>query len=231
MTDSTQMQVGSSSPIQLSSQVSSRDDAFVPDDPDSLAREANTERLLTCFLRCILYSIPYLELDLEDRLECRAPLAAAVFMSGGWSIRAEDDGGLRRRPALVTIEHDVYYIRSRLVDCYHVLFEAKKRFWHIHNGRPTVSDNWLGQMTAEALVGRLARTGTYHGSRIFIIAAARHILCFLKFDISNEYLEDIQTEEPTLILPVSCTRWLDLNDYTERRYAAENIARLIQISD
>ncbi|KAK5637245.1 hypothetical protein RRF57_012957 [Xylaria bambusicola] len=167
MVNSTQIQIESSSPIELSSQVSSQDDAFVPDDHNPLAREANTERLLTCFVRCILYSISESESDPGARLECRTPLAAAVCTNGGWSIRAEDDGGLRWRPALTTIEHDIqtYYMRSQLADCYHVLFEAKKGFQHIYNGRPTITDNWLGQMTAEALVGRLARAETYYESR------------------------------------------------------------------
>ncbi|KAI0871741.1 hypothetical protein GGS24DRAFT_44211 [Hypoxylon argillaceum] len=81
MIDNTQMRVVSSSPTQPSSQTSSRDDAFVPDDADSLAREANTERLLTCFLRCILYSIPCSKWEMLDRLECRAPIATTMQLT------------------------------------------------------------------------------------------------------------------------------------------------------
>ncbi|KAI1358573.1 hypothetical protein F5Y08DRAFT_345552 [Xylaria arbuscula] len=135
MVDSTQMQVASSSPFQPSSQVSSQDDAFVPEARDLFARDANTERLLTYFLRYLLYSIPYSTSDLGGQLKCRSPVALTVFMTGGWSIRAEDDGGLRWRPILATLEDDArpYYLRSQLADCYRVLFEAKKQFRYINN--------------------------------------------------------------------------------------------------
>ncbi|KAI0874375.1 hypothetical protein GGS24DRAFT_348786 [Hypoxylon argillaceum] len=236
MVDSTQMRVGSSSPVQASSQVSSRDDAFVPEnhDHDPLVREANTERLLTCFVRYILYSIPYSDWELENRLDCRTHLAAKVTMTGGWIIQAEDDGGLRLRRRLAGGGGDngpnVYYIPSQLGDCYHVMFETKKAF-QINDGQPTISDNWLGQMTAEALVGRLARSSFNSESHVLIIAAALHFICFLDFNITDRYLEDIQQETPTLTLPVGYTSWLDLNDHIERKYAAENIARLIRLSE
>ncbi|GAW21429.1 hypothetical protein ANO14919_109480 [Xylariales sp. No.14919] len=235
MVDSTQMQVGSSSPAQESSQVSSRDDAFVAEnhEHDPMAREVNTERLLTCFVRYILYSIPYLDWALNNRLDCRTHLATKVTMTGGWVIQAEDDGGLRLRRGMASDGDDglhVYYIRSRSADCYHVMFEAKKAF-QINDGQPTISDNWLGQMTAEALVGRLARSNFNSESHVLIIAAALHFVCFLDFDITDGYLEDIQQETPTLTLPVGYTSWLDLNDYKERRYAVENMARLIQLSE
>lgn len=66
---------------------------------------------------------------------------------------------------------------------------------------------------------------------VLIIAAALHFICFLDFNITDRYLEDIQQETPTLTLPVGYTSWLDLNDHTERKYAAENIARLIRLSE
>lgn len=48
--------------------------------------------------------------------------------------------------------------RSRDVAyCYDALFETKRGFGQINNGQASISDNWLGQMTAEALVGRLNR--------------------------------------------------------------------------
>ncbi|KAJ8131785.1 hypothetical protein O1611_g1835 [Lasiodiplodia mahajangana] len=159
MVDSGQMRVGSSSPTRPSSQVSSRDGVFMADshDHDSMIREADTERLLTYFVRYILYSIPYEDWSPVNRLECRAPLAAKVTITGGWVIQAEDDGGLRLRSRVANNDRlDVNYLPSRLSYCYHVMFEAKKGF-RIIDGQPTISDNWLGQMTAEALVERLGR--------------------------------------------------------------------------
>ncbi|KAI0417220.1 hypothetical protein F5X98DRAFT_163798 [Xylaria grammica] len=111
-------------------------------------------------MRYILYSIPYLDWALNNRLDCRTHLATKVTMTGGWVIQAEDDGGLRLRRGIASGGDDglhVYHIRSRLADCYYVMFEAKKAF-QINDGQPTISDNWLSQMTAEALVGRLARS-------------------------------------------------------------------------
>ncbi|RWA04050.1 hypothetical protein EKO27_g11055 [Xylaria grammica] len=235
MVDSTQILVGSSSPAQESSQVSARDDAFVAEnhEHDPMAREVNTERLLTCFVRYILYSIPYLDWALNNRLDCRTHLATKVTMTGGWVIQAEYDGGLRLRRGIASDGDDglhVYYIRSRSADCYHVMFEAKKAF-QINDGQPTISANWLGQMTAEALVGRLARSNFNSESHVLIIAAALHFVCFLDFDITDSYLEDIQQETPMLTLPVGYTSWLDLKDHKERRYAVENMARLIQLSE
>lgn len=171
MVDSTQIQVGSSSPAQPSSEVSSRDDAFVAGSYDHgpMAREANTERLLACFVRCILYSIPYLDWRLDNRLEPRTPLSARVAMTDGWVIQAEDDWGLRLRNRVSSHNGPCqHYTRPQLADCYHVIFEAKKGF-QVINGQPTISDNWLGQMTAEALVGRLARSDSDSSSQYVYI--------------------------------------------------------------
>ncbi|KAH8162694.1 hypothetical protein CIB48_g5562 [Xylaria polymorpha] len=164
MVDSTQAQFASSSPHQPSSQVSSKDDAFMPpDDGLDATREIKTERLVTCFLRHILYYVPYKELELRNRLECRTRLSVGVSTEGGWFIRAEDDGGLRLRLRLRSFLRDGEYAYNhpQLRDSYYVLFEAKRRFQHICEGRPTISDAWLGQMTAEALAGRLARKPHY----------------------------------------------------------------------
>jgi hypothetical protein len=66
---------------------------------------------------------------------------------------------------------------------------------------------------------------------IFVLAAARSFVCFLCFEISDDYLEDILEDEPTKVLPVTYTAWLDLNDHKERRYAVENIARLVRLAE
>ncbi|KAI0103681.1 hypothetical protein GGR51DRAFT_249181 [Nemania sp. FL0031] len=234
MVNSTTMEIESPSPAQSSSQASSKDHAFVPADEDpSMTREFNTQRLLSCFVRCALYSIPFDNWDKEHRMEVRAPVTATVTMSEGHIIQAEDDGGLRRRTRLedpsATYPHGYFKRSGEPVYCYDALFEAKRGFGPINNGRPGISDNWLGQMTAEALVGRLARADLYTEQYIFVIAAARSFVCLLCFDISDKYIENIQEEDPTRVLPVTCTSWLDLNDHTERRYAAENIARLVRL--
>ncbi|KAI0411730.1 hypothetical protein F5X98DRAFT_35758 [Xylaria grammica] len=166
MVDSTTLQIGSSSPAQPSSQASSKDDALVSaDEAPLMTREVNTQHLLSCFIRCALYSIPFDNWDKEDRMEVRTPVTATVTMREGWIIQAEDDGGLRRRPVIEerspTYPYGRFTRSRRLVYCYDALFEAKRGFGQINNGRPSISDNWLGQMTAEALVERLARAELY----------------------------------------------------------------------
>ncbi|KAI0140193.1 hypothetical protein GGR57DRAFT_439909 [Xylariaceae sp. FL1272] len=236
MVESTTMQIGSSSPVQSSSQASSQDDAFVPADQARLmTREVSTQRLLDCFVRCALYAIPFDAWGKQDRIEVRTPVNTTVTLGGRWTIQAEDDGGLRRRPGPAQPSRTYPYGRflrpTPLLDhSYDALFEAKRGFGQFENGRPGISDKWLGQMTAEALVGRLRRKVVYLTEYVFIIAAARSSVCFLCFEISDDYLEDIQEDEPTMVLPVTCTTWLDLRDYTERRYAAENIARLVRLA-
>lgn len=161
MVDSTQVQFGSSSPFRPGSQVSTQDDAFVSAEYGvDAAREVKTERLVACFLRHILYSFPYEDLGLLRRIECRTRLSVGVSTEGGWTVRAEDDGGLRVRIGTINQNGENIYDPPRLVYSYRVLFETKRLFQHIDEGRPTISDAWLGQMTAEALVGRLARKAT-----------------------------------------------------------------------
>ncbi|KAJ2991224.1 hypothetical protein NUW58_g2590 [Xylaria curta] len=166
MVDSTTLQIGSSSPAQPSSQASSRDDAFVAADGDlSMTREFNTQYLLSCFVRCVLYSIPSNDWEKKDQMEVRPPVTASVDIGDDWSVQAEDDGGLRRRPGHKERSPTHPYggcKRSRdLVYCYDALFETKRGFGQINNGRPSISDKWLGQMTAEALVGRITRAKRY----------------------------------------------------------------------
>ncbi|KAI0142983.1 hypothetical protein GGR57DRAFT_372947 [Xylariaceae sp. FL1272] len=225
MVDATHARFGSSSPRQASSQVDTDDDAFVPSGHDlDRARETQTERLVTCFVRHILHSAPYQQLQLEHRLECRGRLSVAAVTVGGMQIRAEDDGGLRLR-VLIPEGQDAYY-PSRVSDCYHLLFETKRRFHH-YEGRPHVSDAWLGQMTAEALVARLKRRRVHSDPFVIIIAAARQYVRFFQFCITDQYLLDVGMADPKLTLPVAGTVWLDLGDPMDRKSAVKNILGLM----
>ncbi|KAI1366036.1 hypothetical protein F5Y08DRAFT_338103 [Xylaria arbuscula] len=212
MVDSTPVQAGSSSPAQESSQISFHNDAFVAENHNPVARDEATGELLPSFVRLILHSIPHEDWALNNRLECRGALATEATMTAS----VGDDG----RPT--------YYAPSRPADCYHAIF--KKTGFQTHDGRPTFPDNCFGQMTAAALAGRLKRSSINSESHVLIIAVARQFVCFLDFDITDDYLEDIQSETPDLTLPVSYTDWLDLNDPKDRRDAIENIARLAQLS-
>ncbi|KAJ3561087.1 hypothetical protein NPX13_g9080 [Xylaria arbuscula] len=229
--DSTPMQVGSSNPAQESSQISFHNDAFVAENHNPMARDEATGELLTSFVRLILHSIPHEDWALNNRLECRAALATEATMTGGHVIQAEDDGGLLLRRRIASVGDDgrpTYYAPSQPADCYHAIF--KKTGFQTNDGRPTFPNNCFGQMTAAALAGRLIRSSINSESHVLIIAVARQFVCFLDFDITDDYLEDIQSETPDLTLPVSYTDWLDLNDPKDRRDAIENIARLAQLS-
>ncbi|CAJ2513528.1 Uu.00g016470.m01.CDS01 [Anthostomella pinea] len=141
-------------------------------------------------------------------LECRGCLSVGAVTVGGRQIRAEDDGGLRLR--MLSTEGEHAYHRSRVSDCYHLLSETKRRFQHHHEGRPPISDAWLGQKTAEALVARLVRRPVHQDPVVVVIAAARRYVRFLQFRITDEYLRDVETRKPQLTLPVTGTVWLDL---------------------
>ncbi|KAF2963626.1 hypothetical protein GQX73_g9958 [Xylaria multiplex] len=144
--------IGSSSPPQPDSQVSSNQDAFVPENNSrgSMVREEKAVQLLTCFVRYILYSIP-IPTTITSYLERRCPLAGKVAIADGYEIQAEDDGGLRLRRGIPNND-GVFesFPPPQSTDYYHVIFEAKNGF-DIIDGRPTISDSLLGQMTAEAL--------------------------------------------------------------------------------
>lgn len=151
------VQFDSSSPQQPSSQVSAADEAFIaPDSAPDGPPEIQTERLVA---RHVLCSAPYTQLDVSRRLEWRSRLFVKTATDGDWLIHAEDDGGLRLRlpkPTYSSGDIQVAYNRLRLSGCYHVLFEAKRRFTRFVDGRPIISDAWLGLMAAEASAGRLA---------------------------------------------------------------------------
>ncbi|KAI0394770.1 hypothetical protein F5Y17DRAFT_457682 [Xylariaceae sp. FL0594] len=137
----------------------------------------------------------------------------------------EDDGGLRLREPLQSGEGYTLHPRN----CYYTILEAKKLFQQFHEGRPVISDAWLGQMTAEALAGRLTRQEL--GNRnpnVFVIAASSHYLRFLHFVITDEYLLEVEQDRPELTLPVTSTRWLDLQDPRDRVSATANVLALVQ---
>lgn len=45
--------------------------------------------------------------------------------------------------------------------------------------------------------------------------------------ITDEYLSDVEQDEPELTLPVTSTVWLDLNDPMDRKIAIANVLGLV----
>ncbi|KAK3364176.1 hypothetical protein B0T25DRAFT_563203 [Lasiosphaeria hispida] len=128
-----------------------------------------------------------------------------------------------------------------------VLLEGKRRFKLIHEGRPVIPDEELGQMVGEALALRLSLAAEQIGhseETIVIIMATRQYLCFLSFHIPDAYVEkalhpgfynnnedrgpesEDEAEEGGFI-SVRASDWLDLNTECCRQLAYDNVTAFV----
>lgn len=150
--NSSELQVGSSSPIAESSHTPSS--LGYADNETHMflsSPEDETLRLASCAIRHILYYAPPQDSgDLQTVVEFRDSKRRLAVKTPvlGRKIVAIDDGGLYRRKA----RGEIFAIDKEHV----AIIEAKERFQCLDNGRPTISDSCLAQMTCEALVARLA---------------------------------------------------------------------------
>ncbi|KAF4509910.1 hypothetical protein G6O67_001845 [Ophiocordyceps sinensis] len=83
-------------------------------------------------------------------------------------------------------------------------------------------------MTSEALVARLVDPLDELTESVILIHAARHYICFLQFDISQDYLDDLNSPTPTEFLHVSSTPWFDLCSKSGRQHLVSNICGLVR---
>ncbi|KAI1125275.1 hypothetical protein F5Y10DRAFT_268317 [Nemania abortiva] len=245
-TDSGKMRVGSSSPTETNSQESQYskiDPPFISSDPPpKTLREDHTTCLVNSFFRYVLNSVTIQDDNgnyINRRIvEVRGPKQKEVYLPSNtdterrWSITAEDDGGIgvRKSDGFINKEDEIFSYAS-MVDfgSYVAIFESKKEFQEFDNkDQPIISDKLLGQMTAEAVVGRMVQHNAgYQHPDIFVVTAARFYLRFLHFSIPSDYLSDITTNTPKTTLNVTTTRWLDINDPKDRQYAVRNVVRLM----
>ncbi|POR34352.1 Uncharacterized protein TPAR_05433, partial [Tolypocladium paradoxum] len=220
------IQVGSSSPLAEDSQGTSSvgyidaESHMLPSLP-----EDETLRLASCVFRHILYFGPPQESestevvvefrDARVRLDATTPALERRIM-------ATDDGGfcLREKSA------GVFKLSKNCV----AILEAKRRFQCVMDGRPVISDTCFGQMTCEALVARLADPigELQHASSVFVIHATQHYLCFLQYEISDEYLSDFESTAPTSFIYVNSTPWFDLNTRGGRERVVANICAMMR---
>lgn len=143
--DSSRMRVGSSSPLSGSgsskhgmreSQASSSV-GWVSDDTHIAASlpEDKTVRLVSCFIRHILYYFPPQSSERHEPVvgfrDEKISLSADIGIHG--NLRAIDDGGLYRR---IFHRSDQYEVDNSHV----AILEAKRRFQHIQDGRPITTD-------------------------------------------------------------------------------------------
>jgi len=156
-TDSSTMQVDSSSPLPLSSsfygsQTSSL--GYVDSDTHHLgiAPEDNTLRLASCVIRHILYSAPPQDSasnsDVVEFRDAKNQLTRNTVVSKR-QIVAVDDGGLCLRRQ--TSDKGFVLAKSHVA-----ILEAKRKFQCLEDGRPVISDGGFGQMVCEALAARLS---------------------------------------------------------------------------
>ncbi|PNY26775.1 Uncharacterized protein TCAP_03288, partial [Tolypocladium capitatum] len=208
-----------SSPSAKSSRGSSSVGYVDPESHRSVAHpEDETLRLASCVIRHILYFAPPQDSETEKMVvefrDAKSRVAARTTLQR--MIVATDDGGLYLRQE----EMGVFKVEKPLV----AIMEAKGQFHHIENGRPVISDRCFAQMTCEALVARLAPIW----SSIILINAVQHYMCFLQFDISNEYLENFDSDAPTSFIYVNSTPWFDLSSKSGRSHVLSNLCGIMR---
>ncbi|KAM3505739.1 hypothetical protein MY10362_002770 [Beauveria mimosiformis] len=223
--DSSTMEIESSSPIQASSQGSSMGYFDEETHTRAAGSEDETLRLITCALRHVLYfAPPHNKPDMSAVVEVRdAKVRLKTRTQLGHSLVAVDDGGL----CLRRLHEGVYQTNRKYV----LMLETKNKLQCFHEGRPIISDACLAQMTCQALTAKIADplTELVHGRlltlhSVIILHAAQHYVCFLQFDIPEEYLDDLESVTPTAFLQVSRTHWYNLDE----RGGRSNFVRIIR---
>ncbi|KAJ5804203.1 uncharacterized protein N7518_000506 [Penicillium psychrosexuale] len=139
---------------------------------------------------------------------------------GGNKITAIDDGGLCIR---IEAKDNKFILQNDHV----AILEAKRKFQCLEEGKPIISDKCLAQMTCEAL---LARVVGFDQTRetVIVIHATQHYLCFLQFEISDEYIEDFGLDLPSSFIPVVATPWYDLSSESNRKQVVLNLCALMR---
>ncbi|KAJ6081470.1 hypothetical protein N7499_006344 [Penicillium canescens] len=186
--------------------------------------EDETLRLVSCVIRHILYFAPPQDAanipavvefrDAKTRLSARTPKLKRKII-------AIDDGGLCLREESRGL---FKVLKSRVV-----ILEAKRQFQCLENGQPTISDNCFAQMTCEALVARLADPfKELQFNRVLVINATQHYMCFLDFEITDEYLLDFESDTPSCFLHVNSTPWFDLSSKSSREQVVMNLCGIMR---
>ncbi|KAE8155369.1 hypothetical protein BDV25DRAFT_146536 [Aspergillus avenaceus] len=226
--DSSRIQIGSSSPLHDSSQRTPSSLGYVDSDSHLLgvAPEDETLRLASCVIRHILYFAPpqdsLTEPTVVEFCDAKTRLAASTIV-GQRSIVAIDDSSLclrRQEPGRGFIA-----VKDRIA-----LLEAKTQFQCLENGRPIISDSCLAQMVCEALAARLLDFVQGSHQSVIVINATQHYMCFLQFDISDEYILDFEDESSANFLHVSSTAWYDISQRSGREHVLANICAIMRLA-
>ncbi|KAJ5611942.1 hypothetical protein N7528_009047 [Penicillium herquei] len=190
----------------------------------AITPEDDTLRLASCVIRHILYFAPPQDrLQLPKIVEFRDAKIRTATKTREWkkSILVIDDGGLCLREQ----KPDGNF---RLIDNHVAVLEAKTQFQSFDkDGRPTISDKALGQMVCEALSARIAYEENSRLRSSIVIHATQHYMCFLQIDMSDEYMDDLEQDEPEHRLNVTATHWFDLSEKSGRQGVLSNLMAIM----
>ncbi|TFB03498.1 hypothetical protein CCMA1212_004377 [Trichoderma ghanense] len=191
---------------------------YVEEDVAPLLEDV-TVRFASEFVRCILNHAqkPTRKCSVHWRVQRMKHIVAAPK----WT--AIDDGGIQ----VADRNNRVYQV---------ALLEAKRAFQPIQDGRPTVSDELLGQIVGEALALRLSENSLF-GDEIFVVIAIKHYLKFLHLNISQQFLASFRTMDPAAsanpghYLNVNSTEWLNAATQEGRRNIVCHTIALVSKAD
>ncbi|KAK1991693.1 hypothetical protein LX36DRAFT_715879 [Colletotrichum falcatum] len=196
----------------------SADDAQYP--------EVLTVRFVSAFLR---YALPWLPgqddasadafVAFSDR-----PAVRNTFQLGSYGFASLDDGGL---------DMVIFGKPTGRV----AILEAKRKMGRAVDGKPLLSDGYLGQMVGEALAARLEHDA-WKGPNdcIIVILAARHYIRFLQVKISDDYVAQLKERSYddkapfTEYICVTATRWFDLHQADDRCETILNLATIVKLA-
>ncbi|KAH7205369.1 uncharacterized protein BKA55DRAFT_530617, partial [Fusarium redolens] len=191
---------------------------------EDLPLEDNTVRLISCVMRHILYytQLPGLTPVVEFR-DTRQRLGLEIPDLGG-HIVSVDDGGLCLK---MDEEKDRFVVVRNMV----ALLEAKRSL-KVVEGKPVISDECLAQMTCEAILARATDPlDEFQDESVTIINATQNYVCFLQFDVKNEYIDELRFGvTPSQSLMVTATQWFDLSTKTGRECVLKNICGLMALA-
>lgn len=154
------MQIASSSPVAPSSQVDPEQESYTQQHGNSAeADESMTVRLIGAVLRLACCCCPGFLAAAVPEFRHQQMSLSVTLPATGRRLTARDDGGIRIRME----NEEGRYVPCHGVDNLLAILEAKKAFAKIDDGRPVMTDEWLAQMTCEALAARIyAKTHPEH---------------------------------------------------------------------
>lgn len=185
--------------------------------------EDDTLRFASCVIRHILYfGAPQDQPNMSGVVEFQDAKLRSLQVPRLLEepMKATDDGGLCLRTK--NRNNDFKLENDRVA-----ILEAKRRFQWLEEGKPTISDECLAQMTCEALLARLV--GSDPRESVIVIHATQQYLCFLQFEISDEYIQTFGSDSLSSFIHVTATPWYDLGSESNRKQVVLNLCAIMRL--